>query len=617
MGNQVSLPPGVKVNDSLKNVATGLGDLRYDKVANTEHQNVILSDHQLITAFRSSWIIKKAVQIPAFDALRKGRDWQAEEDQITMIEAEEKRLGVRQKLVECKWKARLFGGAAIVIGGGRDVDDYSKPFDPKTVGKGGITHLTVMTRRELNAGQIEGSIGSEFFGKPKEYILSGQGVQQLTVHPSRLVVMLGDPNPDPWNAVVSTSNGWSDSVLVNIYTAVLQAESSLANVSNLIFEANVDEIGIPDFMAQVNDPEYREKFFERMILSNLMKGSTKSTIHDKDESYNRHSLTFQGLPDLISKFLLCVSGATDIPLTRFLGQTPSGLSSTGEGDMKNYHDRLQSMQELEIEPSLYRLDEALIYSATGQRDPDIFYNWSPLEQVNEKEQSEIAKNDAVTAEAYSRMGAFTPEEMRKVTSNRLIETGFYPGLAAAMNDTGEIDFGFDDPAPVDNTENNVGFVDQKDAKPRTLYVRRDVLNGQELVDWAKSQGFDKTLQADDLHVTIAYSEKPVDWFKVGEAWDDEIKIRRGGPRQMERLGTEQDAVVLLISNRFIKWRHEEILEAGASWKWPDFQAHVTIAFDKSNNVDLDRIDAYQGEIVLGPEIFEELNPDWKENVNQK
>src|SRR5690606_37655485 len=48
------------------------------------------------------------------------------------------------------------------------------------------------------------------------------------------------------------------------------------------------------------------------------------------------------------------------------------------------------------------------------------------------------------------------------------------------------------------------------ARPRTLYVRRQVVNWREIAAWAKSQGFKSTL-GPEMHVTIAHSSAAVDW----------------------------------------------------------------------------------------------------------
>ncbi len=49
---------------------------------------------------------------------------------------------------------------------------------------------------------------------------------------------------------------------------------------------------------------------------------------------------------------------------------------------------------------------------------------------------------------------------------------------------------------------------------RPLYVSRHVENADEIITWAKSVGFDTTLPAEDMHVTVCYSKEPVDWLQL-------------------------------------------------------------------------------------------------------
>lgn len=136
-----------------------------------------------------------------------------------------------------------------------------------------------------------------------------------------------------------------------------------------------------------------------------------------------------------------------------------------------------------------------------------------------------------------------------------------------------------------------------DAAPRTLYVRRDVVNKAEITKWAKSQGFTDIVP--DLHITITYSRAPVDWFKMGSTWDEEMTLPKGGARQMETFG---EAKVLLVQSNMLQWRHEEMVGNGASFDFPEYQPHVTISYGAMP----DNVEPYQGKIVLGPEIFEEV-----------
>jgi HK97 family phage portal protein len=152
---------------------------------------------------------------------------------------------------------------------------------------------------------------------------------------------------------------------------------------------------------------------------------------------------------------------------------------------------------------------------------------------------------------------------------------------------------------------------QKSAQPRTLYVSRKLLNGDEFLAWARSQGFKTTLAADELHVTIAYSRARLDWMRVGEDFsfsaDGEagLTIAAGGPRVVEPLGNE-GAIVLKFASWSLTRRNQEIREAGASWDFPEYHPHVTITYDGAG-VDLSKVEPFTGALRFGPEIFAELD----------
>jgi phage-related protein (TIGR01555 family) len=604
------------LNDSLRSLVAGLGDPFRDKLAGAYYGYQILDDVELANIYRSNWLGRKIIEVPAMDAIRKGRDWQAKGDQIELIEAEEARLGYWTKLLQAKTMARLWGGAAIYIGT-RD-NDLSEPLDFERMKKGGITYLTVVSRRDVTAGDVEQDVLSEFHGLPKYFEVTGSSTTAMVrIHPSRLAVFVGAPTGDSLLSM-GTTYGWGDSVLAHVYGAMRNADATAANIASLVFEANVDIFRIPEFMNSLSDPEYRARLLERFTLAATAKGNNKALVLDKDEEYDRKQITFATLPEVMQTFLQMAAGAADIPVTRLLGQSPAGMSATGESDMNNYYDRISSIQSLEMTPALYHLDECLIRSALGSRPPEIFYSWSPLKQMTEKELAEIGKMNAETANTLVTTGLFTPEELRTVVTNQMIESSFYPGLDQAVADTG----GEWETALEEEKENAKLAAEAAakapkpdpmlDAAPRTLYIRRDVLNASEIVEWAKGQGFE-TVQ-DGLHVTIIHTRTPMDWIKVGQDWsiedDGKLTIAPGGPRLMERFG---EAVVLQFASSRLTWRHEDIKRMGAETDYPEYQPHVTITW-AAPDIDLAKVEPYKGRIELGPEIFEEVNDDWKAGV---
>ena len=612
MGNVVSFARFL--GDGLTNLVSRMGTDR-DKAASSVYAMPMLSEVEAINAYRGSWLPRKIVDIPAMDSCRKWRNWQAEEDQITAIEAEEKRLNVKAAILEARIKARLLGGCAVMIGTGEEDTAAELPID--RMGAGGIKHLTVIPKTKLTAGEIDTDPASEFFGKPVDYKLQTTMRGELTIHPSRLVIFLGHPNIDEDHA--GNNRGWGDSVLVALYDAIRNADATAANIASLVFEAKVDVVRVPNFMQSLANPGYEADWLKRFQLAATAKGINGTLILDKEEEYSSKSASFATLPDILDRFLQIVSGAADIPATRLLGQSPAGLNSTGIADMKNYHDRIQAQQELEMTPAMARLDECIIRSALGTRPPEVWYSWAPLEQMSDKEKADILKVTADAARAIAGAGGMSPELMpiealSDALVNTLVEQGVMPGLEQAIKEYGKLSEQGDDdddaraavtPPPAE--EQNLG-----DAAPRTLYVQRKVENAADIIAWAKSQGFETTLPADDLHVTIAFSREPVDWMKVGEAWQAELKIAAGGPRLMEQFG---EATVLLFGARELEWRHEDIKRAGASWDHPEYQPHITISYAFKG--DLSEVEPYQGEIVLGPEIFAEVREDWQESISEE
>lgn len=417
--------------DSLRSFIGALGNPLRDKNASTYYGVPEYDDADLLNAYRGSWLPRKIVDIPAKDMVREWRDWQAEGDQIEKIEAEENRLNLRAKVCEALIKARLFGGSAIYIGTGDQRTE--EEFKPEGIASGGIRFLNVMLRRHLNAGDIETDPESEWFGKPQWYDLQGPR-GSVKIHPSRLAIFIGAQHPD--EELSNVNRGWGESVLISILDAIKNSDGTAANVASLVFEAKVDVIRVPQMMASLADPDYRQRLLDRFQLAAAAKGINQTLLLDTEEEYDQKSASFTNLPDIMDRFLQIVAGAADIPLTRLLGTSPGGMNATGQHDMKNYHDRLKADQELFVTPAMHRLDEALIRSALGSRPPEVHYRWSPLEQMSEKEIAEIGDKIASTVEKMNNTGLFPPEALANSAANAFVENGIFPGLEQAIDDAG-------------------------------------------------------------------------------------------------------------------------------------------------------------------------------------
>ncbi|MHA3913858.1 anti-CBASS protein Acb1 family protein [Halovulum sp. GXIMD14793] len=599
------------LTDGLRNLVANLATGR-DKAASAQYVMPIENRAEYLAAYLSSSLVRRAVDLPAEDSCREWREWQAEAVDISKIEAEEKRLDLQGKIKEARRQARLYGGAAILIGTGEN--NLTKELSPDRIKAGGIKYLTVLSRDDLSPGEIERDISSRLYNEPQYWTLSGErGVLQL--HPSRLVLFHGVP---PLAGLANqTQYGWGCSVLTGMLDAIKRVDEGAANVNSLVYEAKVDVVKIPDFMSNLESrgQQYEQLVQSRLTLAMMSKGINGSLILDAEEDYEQKAASFGGLPDVLDRFMQLASAASGVPATLLFGMSPAGMNSTGESDIRLYYDRVRVEQTLSMQPAMGVLDECLIRSALGARPEGLFFNWRPLWQPTAAERAGVADKLMAAAEKLHRMDAVSTEALGQASVNALTESGAFPGLESYAeefpveeDDDPVVPF---DPAeaqevPSDEGEEQV----QADAAPRTLYVRRNVLNAKDILAWAREQGFETTLAEDDLHVTIAFSRKPVDWMKVGTAWEEDLEVVPGGARIMDRFG---DARVLLFASSALSWRHEEIMRSGATWDHPEYQPHITISYSDTSP-DINEIRPYRGKIILGPEIFEEINEKWLEGV---
>ncbi len=363
----------------------------------------------------------------------------------------------------------------------------------------------------------------------------------------------------------------------------------------------------------------------RLSLANQGKSISNALVMDAEEEWDQKQISFAQLPEVLQLYLQIAAGAADIPVTRLLGQSPAGMNSTGESDVRNYYDRLAAEQEVHLRPRLEKLDEVLIPSALGSRPAEIHFTFAPLWQISEKERADIFKIKADGARALAGNGGTSEplmpiEALSDALVNTFIEDGSLPGLEAAIELYGKLSEQEEDEGDEEAAlAPPVVPVAANDAEPRTLYVQRKLLNAADFIAWAKSQGFTTTTPADDLHVTVAFSRARVDWMKAGEAWtgdkDGKLTVNPGGARLVEQLG-DKGAVVLLFNSSELAWRHEAIRrDAGASWDWPEYQPHVTITYS-GGDLDLSKVEPYRGKLVFGPEIFEEINEDWTSRLRE-
>lgn len=404
--------------DSFYNLVAQLGTTKDKRVHGVFGYHEI-DDVELENMYEFDWLSGKVIEIPVDDATRNWRTITAPsiEDKLTEIREAEKRIGVKPVFNEAQKWADLYRGAVafMILRGDTPVEE---PLDLNTIKEGDLERLEVFDATQVSP-YIENTndITAPYYRKPSHY--SADGVSQ--VHASR--VLRFDGIKLPWRAM-SRRGYWGASRLQRFYDALRNSRSVVDSIASMVFEAKLDVISVPNLYQELASPNGVTKIIERFRLADQVKSFNNMLLLDAKEVFDRKATSFAGLGDLMQQYMVQNSAAADIPVTRLFGESAKGLNATGEGDERNYANRISSDQENKFDPPLYQFDQVFARSVLGYMPDDWKSTWNPLRQQTEQEVSEIEDKNSQRDERYLRNGVVT----EAVVAAQLQEDGVYSAI---------------------------------------------------------------------------------------------------------------------------------------------------------------------------------------------
>ena len=402
------------VRDGFKNILKGLGTSK-DPRENTYYQAGRIIDQQTANAlYTYNWLAAKVVNIPIDDATRKWRSLLiSDPDKKKEIEDLMAHYGVKSKInTAMKW-ARVFGGSVIIAV--IDGDEQSEPLDVNNIRPGALKQFIVLDRYNIYPGEVDRDITSPNFGQPEYYTVSRSG--QL-IHHTRVVKFIGDITTIQ---EFERQNYWGNSIFTRQLDPITDSQVTSQSISDLIYESNVDVYRIAGLNALVAESQ-DDVVVKRLKIAAKMKSIINGIALDKEDEYDKKTNSFTTLPEIDDRFIQKVAGASDIPVTRLLGISPSGMNATGESDMLNYHDNIQAIQENEIAPRLDWMDRIILASAGYVESFD--YEFKPLKQMTEAEMAAVELQRAQRDQVYLDQDIIRPFDVL----SQLAENGTYVSI---------------------------------------------------------------------------------------------------------------------------------------------------------------------------------------------
>lgn len=408
-------------HDSWANDQTGLGTAK-DKTQQGYFLPIApLSTTTLANLYHGDAMAARMVDVVPQEVFREGFCVEVDDDANTNEWLAEKfrSIDARGKLQEGWTWGDLFGGGGCIIG----CDDgrpASMPLMPERAKA--LTYLYPIDRRMLWPVSYYQDPGNPKLGKVETYLVTPAsataGPTQI-IHESRLILFRGAMTGIRERIIL---NSWNFSVLQRPFEVLRQYNTGWSSLELMMTDGNLPIFkmnGLGMAIASGNTSAIQARLgLINQRISNVqalvLDAGDPSDDGDPAESFERQQLSYEGIPQALDKLMLRLASAVQIPVTILMGQSPAGMTATGDADFRWFYDRIRALQTNRLAPRLRHLTQiALATQESPLRTTPKAINvsfpglWKETPSVEATRRLSNAQADA----AYVTAGVLTPEEV--------------------------------------------------------------------------------------------------------------------------------------------------------------------------------------------------------------
>lgn len=420
--------------DAFSNVLARLGAGTPNLLEGTEYslQRMSRDFNTLNALYRESWIVRRIIDVIPADMLK---NW------ITITSGldpdVEKRLSLtlrRTQLIDkikrgMQW-GRLYGGALGVMLVKHQGYDLSQPLQLDWIMPGDFAGLLIFDRwNGVNpSSELIEDISDPDYGFPKYYTVTDPaGGGSVKIHHSRVIRFTGNTLPF-WEEIAEMQ--WGASVVESIFDELRKRDNVSWNIAQLTFMANIRVLKMQDLgqLLAATDNESQAELLRTLEAQNMLLNNMGMQVMDAADGLETHQYTFGGLADCYQQFIMDISGAAEIPVTRLFGRSPSGLNATGESDLQNYYDMIAEKQESYLRPILNKVLPPFIISTLGSLPDDFDFEFDPVAEPSDKERADLAKCGTDNVVAAYNAGLISQRTALKELKQQSERTGVWTNI---------------------------------------------------------------------------------------------------------------------------------------------------------------------------------------------
>lgn len=380
----------------------GMNDAQF-----TWYNNNSFIGYQACAILAQNWLIDKCCTIPAKDAVRKGykltrNDGEAIDPKVLdEIRALDRKFKVKRNMVEYIRFSRVFGiRICLFLVNNDDPKYYEKPFDIESVKPGtyrGMVQIDPYWLAPELSFEDAADVVNQHFYDPTFWVMSG-----LRVHRSHLAMIIPDEVAD----VLKPTYFYGGIPLTQkIWQRVYAAEQCANEAPQLLLTKRATTINI-DLTAAAADPEKFNSMMQGFVNTRNNFGVNAIGL---DDTMQQLDTSLTDVDQVIKGQYELVACEADVPITRLMGTSPSGLNATGDYESETYREMLETIQEEQLDPLLQKHYACLLKSELSDLgDIELIPVWEPLDSPGEKEVAEIQEIKSRTGQNLVNSGAINP-----------------------------------------------------------------------------------------------------------------------------------------------------------------------------------------------------------------
>ena len=381
-----------------------------------------LSPREMTDLYEGSWAARKFVDILPEDGTAKPREWDegTPEELTTALNAEYKRLGLKQVQRDVLKAARLYGEAIVIAITPEDASNPELLSEPMPVLRpGSLMSVKVLTKGNYMVDTVEGNLALPNTNEPLIYrcsLMIGGWGQQLDIHASHVIPVYGTRDLSFSPAFGGMYRG-GVSDLLYAFDAILQDATVMESVAELFPQLSIPVLKAPDLEEVRQSKDGNNTLQERGQQLDRNRSLYRILLLDNNEELERHNVTLSGLEGLVNRIALRLASIAGISATRFLSQSPVGENATGDGDARNDARTVLDYQETKLRPLLDNLD-LWVTQNLGLSPVTNTYTFPSTYEVGEQDRADIVLKESQALKALVEAGIYTPAQAKEIIDRR-------------------------------------------------------------------------------------------------------------------------------------------------------------------------------------------------------